>query len=743
MRHRLSAGSFEGPIRAGVVALVLVLAAGGAKAQDVTEPTSLTRLARPIVVDGMLDEAAWRDVPPLPLTMYAPTFRGEPTQRTEIRVAYDDDAFYAAGWFYDDDPSGIRINSLYRDRWSGDDALAIYIDAFNDNQTAKWFGTTPAGMRFDQLVSDDGATLNGSWDAHWEARTRVTAEGWFAEVRIPFSTLGFQADGERTVMGLTVTRLVSRLNERVTFPAIDPRFPFRQPSVAQDVVLDGVRASRAAYLTPYVLGGFRREPILMPDATGWDQRSGTPAEAGVDLRYALSGNLLMDVTVNTDFAQVEADDRQVNLDRFSLLFPEKRRFFQERSGIFEFDFGTGGRLFHSRTIGLAPDRRPIRVLGGARLVGRVGDWDLGFLDMHTDEHDDLPSENFAVARLSRRILNPYSSLGVLATNRVGAGHRNTAYGVDGTFRLFGNDYVIGKWAQTFDSGEPAGVEPLERAQLRLRWERRAQRGLQYAVGFGRAGEAYDPGVGFIARRDFTAVDGMVQYHLFADPSSRIRRVIPGMFLNGVFRNGDGRLESSRLALWYQLETKGGGFGWIEPQLFREDVAVAFRIADAIDIPAGAYDFANLWLYWSMPAGRRLRAALDVRPGTYFDGTRTQVIFRPTWNASRHFELSADYEGNFLRFEDRGQSADLHLLRVRASTALNARASGNVFVQYDGTADRLGMNVRLRYNFAEGTDLWLVYDEGLRTVREAIDGLPREPLSSWRALTVKYTYTLGI
>lgn len=219
-------------------------------------PLELTRLSSAVAIDGRPDDEAWQKVPPLPLTMYAPVFRGQPTQRSEIRVAYDDEYFYAAGWFYDTDPSGIRINSLYRDRWNGDDALAIYIDAFNDNQTAKWFGTTPSGMRFDLLVSDDGTTTNDNWDSFWTSKTSVTAEGWFVEVRIPLSTLGFRtgADG-RVVMGLTVTRLVSRTNERVTFPAIDPEFPFRNPSAAQDVVLRDVRSRTPVYLTPYALGG--------------------------------------------------------------------------------------------------------------------------------------------------------------------------------------------------------------------------------------------------------------------------------------------------------------------------------------------------------------------------------------------------------------------------------------------------------------------------------------------------------
>ena len=224
-----------------------------------------------------MNDEAWRGVAPLPLTMYLPVFRGEPTQRSEIRVAYDEQYFYAGGWFYDSDPKAIRINSLYRDRWNGDDALAIYIDAFNDNQNAKWFGITPAGMRFDQLVSDDGKTLNDNWDSFWEAKTTITDEGWFVEVRIPFSTIGFQVDDEgRAVMGLTVTRLVSRLNERVTFPAIDPKFPFRRPSSARDVALRGV-TQPDAFLPHAVRAGGRRRHAVRRGERRSARSASTPA----------------------------------------------------------------------------------------------------------------------------------------------------------------------------------------------------------------------------------------------------------------------------------------------------------------------------------------------------------------------------------------------------------------------------------------------------------------------------------
>ena len=223
--------------------------------------------------------AAWRGVPPLPLTQYAPTYRGPAAQRSEIRVAYDDEALYAAGWFYDDEPAGIRVNSLYRDRWNGDDAFAIYVDAFNDNTNAKWFGTTPAAMRFDVLVSEDGAKTNDSWDAllgRARRRSRARAGSW--RCASPSRRSASRRTADRAVMGLTVTRLVSRSGERVTFPDIDPRFEFRRPSQAQDVALAGVRSRRPFYFTPYALAGVRaarvRERRALRGRTGRHARGG-------------------------------------------------------------------------------------------------------------------------------------------------------------------------------------------------------------------------------------------------------------------------------------------------------------------------------------------------------------------------------------------------------------------------------------------------------------------------------------
>jgi hypothetical protein len=730
--------------RVGIAILSgLALALNPVAGQSPQPAMPLTRLTGRIDIDGKPDEAAWRAITPLPLTQYTPTFKGRPTQRTEIRVGYDDENFYAAGWFYDSDPSGIRVNSLYRDRWNGDDAFAIYIDTFNDNQTSKWFGFTAGGMRFDVLVSNDGATTNGSWDTFWTAKSTVSDSGWFAEVKIPFSSLGFTTNAEGdVVMGLTVTRLVSRLDERVTFPAIDPRFEFRRPSVAQDVILRGVHSRKPVYITPYALTGAKARLATSP-TTGISTVNTSSNDAGLDLRYPLSPRLTLDLTANTDFAQVEVDDQQVNLDRFPLFFPERRRFFQEGSGNFDFPMGAT-QLFHSRRIGLSPSLEPVPVVGGARLVGRGGPWDVGFLEMQTRSQGTAPSENFGVLRMRRPVFNSASTAGFAATTYIGGPRTSETLAADTYLRVAPDHFLGVKLATVLDNTDTiASDDRLLRSAVDMRFERRVQRGLAYSASLFRAERGYRPELGFMPRRDFTTNNYLANWYFFTDRSRIFRRVYPGALAFSTYRNADRKLESGQYAIWVQWDTKAGGGGWVEPKYFHEDVLAAFPIGKSITIPSGGYDFADLQVALMMKQGARIRTSADLRAGTYFDGRRAQAILTPTWNVSPHLELGSDYQITALRFDSRNQSENIQVGRLRVRVAADARLSASLVTQYATTTDRLDFNARVRYAFAEGTDLWLVYNEGLDTERglDPISG--RSPLSLGRTLIMKYTHTLTL
>jgi hypothetical protein len=669
--------------------------------------------------------------------MYAPVPGGTPTERTEIRVAYDDQYLYAGGWLFDSTPGGIRVNSLYRDRSSGDDAFAIVIDGFNDNETALQFLTNPAGVRVDRSISADGNTTNDSWNAAWSVATRVTADGWFAEMRIPLATLGFEPRDGRVVMGLTVMRLLSRRNERVTFPAIDRRHGFLQPSVMQDVVLRGITPRRPVYVTPYLLSGLDRTVAVPPGGTDYAAGRTFVREAGADLRYAMSDNLHIDASVNTDFAQVEADDEQVNLTRFPLFFPEKRQFFQERAGVFDFDLGAGGRLFHSRRIGLAPDRTPVRMLGGVRAVARAGGWDLALLDVQTAGRGVVPAENLGVARVRRRLFNPFSYAGGMVTTRAdAAGGYNVAAGLDASVRVAGNDYLTLRGAATFDSG--AATLP-GRSQLYAQWQRRSSRGLTYTAQFHRVGPGYRPELGFLPRRDFSRVSLYSQY-VFQPARSMLRSHGPGAIAYYIFRNADDVLETYNMSYWWIYELRSGTEGWIEMVHNLEDVTAAFELADGVAVEPGRYRFAELWFNIASPEGGLIRTGVDARVGGFYDGWRAQLRIDPTWNLSRHLELGGSYELSRIRFPSRGTGVDIHVARLRIGTAASARLSATALVQLNSADDRVGMNVRLRYNFSEGSDVWLVYDERLNTDADDPRGGPALPLSGGRVLRVKLTHT---
>jgi hypothetical protein len=483
----------------------------------------LPRLSGPVAVDGRVDEASWEAIDPLPLTKYEPDYLGELTEKTEIRVGYDDYYVYVSGRLFDSDPGGIRANSLYRDRYAGDDTFAIILDTFNDNDNSLWFFVTPLGVRFDMAVSDDaesgfGRSVTQSWNTFWDAATHRDDRGWFAEMRIPYSSLGFQDKDGQVTMGLITYRYIARKNERHIFPSVSPEWSmaFAKPSLAQDVVLSGVRSHRPVYLSPYGVAGVSRNNILNDSETAYVQDQGFIPDAGLDVKYNVTSNAALDLTVNTDFAQVEADDQQVNLSRFSLFFPEKRQFFQQRAGIFDYRTGRADRLFHSRQIGLY-EGETIRILGGARLVGRIGDWDVGLIDMQTQRSDSLPAENFAVVRLRRRVLNEYSNTGLMVTSRLGDdGSYNVAVGTDGQFRLTGDEYFSFKFAGTSDReiNNSGGGGLVESSLIDLSWERRRDEGLHYSATLARTGRDYEPGMGFETREDYSRVFARMGYGVF-------------------------------------------------------------------------------------------------------------------------------------------------------------------------------------------------------------------------------------
>ncbi|MDX1676010.1 MAG: DUF5916 domain-containing protein, partial [Longimicrobiales bacterium] len=513
-----------------------VLAQGGAGQGDPAAddgpdaaPFAVPRLSGPIELDGRVDEAAWAAIDPLPHVVHMPTFRGEPTAPTELRVAYDDRYLYASCRAYVRDPSHIRAPSLERDDGSfANDWCVVNLDTYDDNETAWVFGTSPAGIRTEAVFPGDGTGApNFTWSTFWDAAASRDGDGWYAEIRVPLSSLRFQPEAgtDSVVMGVAMWRSLSRANEVHVWPAIPPRwgFPisFLKASRFRDAVFTGIEPTRPLYVTPYALGGRGRTHVLDDPGTAYTADTDRVADVGLDAKYLLASNVALDVTVNTDFAQVEADNQQVNLTRFSLFFPEKRQFFQERAAIFDFPLGGFDRLFHSRRIGIV-DGQQVPIHGGVRLVGRTGGWDVGLLDMQTAATALAPSENMGVLRLRRRVFNPNSYIGGIVTTRIAEAGRgaNIVYGVDAVVRVAGQDYLTVNAARSHDDPgtDPATPEPevadptlAEQSLLRLAWDRRGVDGFTYGAEVVRAGAAFDPDLGFLRRRDYTSAAAEAGY----------------------------------------------------------------------------------------------------------------------------------------------------------------------------------------------------------------------------------------
>lgn len=712
----------------------------------------LQRLSGPIALDGFSDEAAWQTVEPLRLVMYEPEFRGRTDRTIQVLLAYDDEAIYVAGRFYHDDPSDIRAFSLTRDQWKGDDGFGLFLDTFNDNENGVRFIALPLGARMDMSVSGDGRREIGastgpsglSWNAHWELRTRMTDEGWFGEMRIPFTSLRFESDADgNVVMGLMAYAYEPGRETRWTFPAIPRSALYSQVSVWQDVRLRGIESRNPVYFSPYVLADSRSAAQLNGAGTGYERPAVRGREVGGDLKINPTPNLTLDLTLNTDFAAVEADQQQVNLTRFSLFFDEKRPFFQERAGIFSFATGADrGTLFYSRRIGLA-DGRPVPILGGARLVGRIGTWDVGLIGMQTEASGGLPTENFGVLRLRRRVLNDNSFVGGMATSRVdGEGRYNVTYGLDGQLRLWGDEYLTLKWLQTVQGGDasrdaaPTGIDA---ARLVVDWTRRRFQGLSYQNVFVWSGAGYDPAMGFESRRDFTRAQSDWNYQWFPGLESPWRRVWLGVQSNVWVRHDDDRVDTGQLSPFLALETNTGlTLRWSTNTQY-ENVPEAFALSDAAGVPAGRYWATEAAFRLEAPRGWMIRPNTTFTAGQFFDGTRVAIDNDFDWPVNPYLQLRGGWQWNRIRFPDRGQAFDANLLRLTVRAAADTHLSLDLFAQYNSTTEQVTTNARLRYNFREGQDLWLVWNEGLNLERDVV-GRPRLPRTDARTLAVKYTHT---
>ncbi len=701
-----------------------------------------------IQFDGMPDEPEWQIAQPFPLTTYFPEDGLQPTERSDIRMIYDDHYLYVGARLYDSNPEGIQSTTFQRNfEGLSSDMFGIILDTFNSNESGVAFFTNPVGARSDFQISNDAegnAPFNFDWDTFWDVETVQNEEGWFLEMRIPLSSLRYQEQDGRVMMGLTVMRWIARKNESNLFPAIPNNWGFNgqfKPSQTHTIYFERLEYSRPLQITPYVLGGYSRENQLSEPVNGlgsYERNEQFTYEAGLDVKYGISSNLTLDLTVNTDFAQVEADDEQVNLTRFALFLPEKRRFFQERSDLFDINMGGSNRLFYSRRVGIRNGQQ-IRILGGARMTGTIGSWDFGLLNMQTARSGDIPSENFGVMRLRRNVFNPSSYIGTMITSRLSEGGAyHYTYGLDGTFHLFGDDYLTFQYGQVVDSEMDHSFYDIHSTRMRIEWSTRRIIGWGYTLGFSRNGARFTPATGFAGRLNYSRFGPQVNYGWQGSANSRFQNHQVSLGGNVFIVDNSGELESINAGPEWTSNWKSGSRMSVSVNYNYEHLRETFWIRSDVPIHVGEYNFVNLGVNYNTPEGGLFSSETELMVGQFFDGYRLSAGVSTRMSLSRYFNVQPFYEFNRIIFPDRDQSFNTHIARLRVEFFLNTRFSVRSFVQYSNASDLVVSNFRLRFNPREGNDFYIMFNENLNTDRHAFT--PVQPVSQFRSILIKYNYT---
>ena len=701
--------------------LVLGLAHSPVAAQTSTSPRptlEALRIDSPIRVDGVLDEAAWGQAPVgSNFTAREPEDNRPAAQQTEFSVVYTENVLYFGIRAHDPEPEAIVAKELQRDSDHGrnDDSLAIVLDTFHDQRNSVTFEVNPLGARTDSLVTDEGKDQNVEWNGVWNATARTTAEGWQAEVAIPFSTLRF--DPARSVWGLNVRRVVRRTNEESNWAPIGreigPRAVSRMyaahwVSLAGDLTgISGVKPGRRLDVKAFVLASVAEEPRDPSGGTSSD------IDGGIDLKWGLTKSLTLDLTYNTDFAQVEVDQQQVNLTRFSLFFPEKREFFLENAGIFEFgppSPGGGNRpplmkTFFSRRIGLdRGEEVPIDV--GARLTGRAGAWNLGLLTVGTEavaagNRPGAAAAQHSVFRL-KRDLGERSSVGMIYTELdPRGGGANRLYGVD-------LDYKPNRQSQFYLFGAASEDEGRsgDKGALGTGWAY-TTRTVRANVDLTEAQGDFNPGSGFLLRRDFR------RYHPTVRWEPRINRgVVRSLVLEAELdyfeRESLGRIESRKLLLApIGMRTTGDDRFRLAFVNDVEQLFEPFEIRPGIVIPAGLYKFDSIFLRGFSNQGRRLAWRGNINVGEFFGGDRRSYVLSSYVRLSRHLLTEFQWNYNDITLPQGDFTATIYTVRLDAAFSPDLRL--NTLAQYNDAAQLAGVNVRFNWIYKPGANLFVVYN----------------------------------
>jgi len=687
------------------------------RAADGQVTVRAVRVSAPLRLDGILDERFYEEVAGVSdFIQVEPDGGAGATERTETWIGYDADHVYVSFRAWDSAMDRLVATEMRRDNgniWTGNDILVFVFDTFNDRRSSLSFTVNALGGRSDGQVINE-RQYNADWNPVWDLKTGRFDGGWTMEAAIPFKSLRYRPGADQ-VWGFNAMRVKRSKNEISTLSRVPPaqgQQGVEQPIFAATLVgLQAPAVGANLDLKPYVTSSMASDMNASPRVV-----NDGGADFGVDAKYGVTENLTADLTYNTDFAQVEADQQQINLTRFSLFFPEKREFFLENAGTFSFGGVPVGSLnagsaeapilFYSRRIGLNGSQ-PVPIVGGGRLTGRAGRYTVGALNIQSDDdaRGVAAATNFTVARVKRDVFRR-SSIGAMATNRsvsVSGLGANRAYGVDGTFAFFQNLQVNTYWARTETEGERSdSSRGSYRAQLLYTGDR-------YGVEVERLGigARFNPEIGFVRRADMVRDFALFRF----SPRPRVRSAIRKYFYAGSFEyieNGRGRLETRRVGGEAALEFQNADRVSLSLTDQFEFLPAPFRVGGVL-LPVGSYDFATWKVNYNMGQQRRVSANLTAELGTFYNGSKTTLsIARGRLPLGSRVSIEPTYSINRVSL-DQGRFTT-HLAGSRVTYTMTPLMFASALVQYNSGTRSVSTNARLRWEYRPGSELFLVYND---------------------------------
>ena len=716
------------PIAAAAALGVLSPSTLHAQSETSTKAVRAHRISSSIRVDGVLDEAAWIAAEPALDFVQQDPRTGEPaTEATEVRVLVDDEAIYFGIACRDSDPGGIVARELRRDNaFADDDHFEILLDTFHDHRNAFHFAINPLGTQYDALITDEGHDINTEWNERWWSEARITPDGWTAEIKIPLTTL--RSNRALDTFGVNFKRFIRRRSESSHWTAWSRDFPFLQVSQAGHLLgVEGTKTGLKLRIKPYALGGVRDAPA--------ESHVEQPRDVGLEtVRFSVTPGLTAELTANTDFAQTEVDDAVVNLTRFPLFFPEKREFFLERAGIFEFGFsgrrGARGaqernlQMFFPRRIGLTDDRVPVPVKGGAKLVGHGAGLDIGLLDVQTGRFDNAPGSNYLVVRAKRNVL-ARSNVGLFASNRqASASDYNRVVGGDVNFTLFKNTDIQGFLAK---SATPGVTGNQYAGRAKYNWFTDLH---EIFVEHLYVGPEFRHDVGFVRRADIQRTDAAYIWQ----PRPRIPRVRNLVLRNELVYVTDIHRTIVNRDRVSQFTTRflSDDAARINTTDTFDRVERAFEIARGVVVPAGDYGFRDTWGEVEGSGKRLVSGRLRYGGGDFYGGTRHYVQLAPAFRPMPLVSVEASYEYNDVALPQGAFTT--HVVNARMNVNPSNKWLTTTIAQYDSAASRRVLFFRLNYIFRPGDNLFVVFNQ--TTQPGASGGDQRD-----RAVMLKMTYAL--